>query len=102
MARRPDHRARVIVHAPVAYVLSRLPIPIDVESLGEDRCAFEPGSDYPEMLALYLGMLDADFEVVDSLELVDALRKLAGRYQRAIDASQQRPASGGSSSWLTG
>ena len=60
-------------------------------SLGEDRCAFEPGSDHPEMLALYLGMLDADFEIVDAPELVDALRKLASRYQRAVDTSQ-RPA----------
>jgi hypothetical protein len=41
------------------------------------------------MLALYLGMLDADFEIVDSPELVDALRKLVGRYQRAIDTSPQ-------------
>jgi hypothetical protein len=41
------------------------------------------------MLALYLGMLDADFNIVDSLALVDALRKLTRRYQRAIDASQQ-------------
>ena len=85
-------RARVIVHAPAAYVQGRLPIPIEVESLGEDRSAFEPGSDHPEMLALYLGMLDADFEIVDSPELVDALRKLAGRYQRAIDASQHAAA----------
>jgi predicted DNA-binding transcriptional regulator YafY len=83
------YRARVIVHAPAAFVRSRLPIPIGVEPLGEDRCAFEPGSDHPGMLALYLGMLDADFEIVDSPELVDALRKIAGRYQRAIDASQQ-------------
>jgi hypothetical protein len=30
-----------------------------------------------------------DFEIVDSPELVDALRKLTGRYQRAMDASQQ-------------
>lgn len=60
-----------------------------VESLGDDRCAFEPGSDHPEMLALYLGMLDADFSVADSPELVDALRKLTRRYQRAIDSSQQ-------------
>jgi hypothetical protein len=32
-------------------------------------------------------MLDADFTVVDSPELVSALRTLAGRYQRAIEAS---------------
>jgi hypothetical protein len=62
---------------------------VEVESLGEDQCAFEPGSDHPEMLALYLGMLDADFHIVDSPALVDALRKLASRYQRAIDRSQQ-------------
>ena len=67
----------------------RLPIPVEVESLGEDQCAFEPGSDHPQMLALYLGMLDADFSIVDSPELVDALRTLTRRYQRAIDASQQ-------------
>jgi predicted DNA-binding transcriptional regulator YafY len=83
------YRARVIVHAPAAYVRGRLPIPMEVESLGQDRCAFEPGSDDPEMLAVYLGMLGADFEVVDAPELVDALRQLAGRYQRAIDAGQR-------------
>jgi hypothetical protein len=40
---------------------------------------------------LFSGMLDADFTIVDSPELVDALRKLTKRYQRAIDASQQAP-----------
>ncbi len=85
------YRARVIVHAPATYVQARLPIPVDVESLGHDRCAFEPGSDHPQMLALYLGMLDTDFEIVDSPELMDALRKLAGRYQRAADSSQHAP-----------
>ena len=83
------YRARVIVHAPAAHVRGRLPIPVEVESLGEEHCAFEAGSDDPEMLALYLGMLDADFTIVDSPELVDALRELTGRYQRAIGASQQ-------------
>jgi predicted DNA-binding transcriptional regulator YafY len=83
------YRARVIVHAPAAHVRARLPIPVQVEPLGGDRCAFEPGSDHPELLALYLGMLGADFTIADSPELVDALRTLTGRYQRAIDASQR-------------
>jgi predicted DNA-binding transcriptional regulator YafY len=73
------YRARVIVHAPAAHVRDRLPIPMQVESLGEDRCSFEPGSDYPELLALYLGMLGADFTIVDSPELVAALRTLTAR-----------------------
>jgi predicted DNA-binding transcriptional regulator YafY len=85
------YRARVIVHAPAAHVRDRLPTPSDVEPLGEDTCAFEPGSDDPQMLALYLGMLDADFEIADAPELVAALRKLTRRYQRAIDASRQAP-----------
>ena len=80
------YRARVVVHASAAHVRSRLPIPVDVEPLGEDRCAFEAGSDHPEMLALYLGMLGADFTVVDSPELLRALGELASRYRRAIDA----------------
>jgi len=80
------YRARVIVHAPAAHVRDRLPIPVDVEPLTEDRCAFEPGSDHPEMLALYLGLLGADFTVVESPELVEALRTLVLRYQRAIAA----------------
>jgi predicted DNA-binding transcriptional regulator YafY len=84
-----QYRARVIVHAPAAYVRDRLPIPAKIQPLGENRCAFEPGSDNPQMLALYLGMLDADFTIVDSPDLVDALRKLTGRYQRAIAASQR-------------
>jgi predicted DNA-binding transcriptional regulator YafY len=82
------YRARVIVHAPAEYVRNRLPIPIDVEPIGNDRCAFEPGSDHAQMLALYLGLLDADFEIVDSPELVAALRQLADRYQRAINTSR--------------
>jgi predicted DNA-binding transcriptional regulator YafY len=82
------YRARVIVHAPATHVRSRLPISVDIESLAEDRCGFEPGSDNPEMLALYIGMLDADFEVVDSPQLVESLRRLQARYQRAIDASE--------------
>jgi len=85
------YRARVIVHAPAAHVRARLPVPVEVESLGADRCTFEPGSDHPELLALYLGMLGADFTIVDSPELVAALRTLTRRYQRAINASQAEP-----------
>lgn len=78
------YRARVIVHASAAHVRARLPIRVDIEPLGRDRCAFVPGSDDPQMLALYLGLLDAEFEVVDAPELVDALRALAGRLHRAV------------------
>ncbi len=35
------------------------------------------------VLALYLGMLDVDFDVLDPPELRDALRALGARYARA-------------------
>ncbi len=78
------YRARVIVHAGAEHVRSRIPVPVDVEPIGDDRCSFEPGSDHPTMLALYLGMLDADFEIIDAPELVEALRQLVGRFGRSI------------------
>jgi hypothetical protein len=40
------------------------------------------------MLALYLGLLEADFTIVDAPELLDALATLASRFGRAIDASR--------------
>jgi hypothetical protein len=36
-------------------------------------------------------MLDADFEIVDAPDLVDALRELARRYQRAVDSASNPP-----------
>lgn len=85
------YRARVIVHAPAEHVRARIPVPVDVRELGPDRCEFTPGSDDPSMLALYLGMLDADFTVIDGPELADALTRLAARYQRAVGQSPGPP-----------
>ena len=42
------------------------------------------GADTLETLAVYLGMLGADFEVDAPPELVAHLRELADRYRRAI------------------
>ena len=39
------------------------------------------------MLALYLGMLDAEFDVIDAPELVTALHDLAARFERAADGA---------------
>ncbi|MFI1917717.1 helix-turn-helix transcriptional regulator [Nocardia sp. NPDC020380] len=77
-------RARIIVHASAAHVRAKIPISVDVEPLSDTTCAFEPGSDDPRMLALYLGLLDADFEIIDAPELVEALHTLIARYQRAV------------------
>jgi hypothetical protein len=41
------------------------------------------GADSVETVAVYLGLLDADFTVREPPELVARLRMLAGRYRRA-------------------
>jgi predicted DNA-binding transcriptional regulator YafY len=78
------YRARVVVHKDAGYVRARLPVPLDVRPLGPDRCEFTPGSDDPRALAHHLGLLDADFTVVEAPELAQALEQLADRYRRAV------------------
>lgn len=78
------YRARIIVHAPAEYVAERVPAAAGtVEALGDDRCVFETGSDNPETLALWLGMLGVDFTITDSPEIAGHLRTLSERYLRA-------------------
>jgi predicted DNA-binding transcriptional regulator YafY len=78
------YRARVCVHAPAALVAARLPPAVLVEAVDDDTCIVNVGSDTPQLLAVWLGMLDADFEVREPPELVEQLAALADRYHRAI------------------
>jgi predicted DNA-binding transcriptional regulator YafY len=78
-----QYRARVRVHASAEAVAARLPPAVHVEQLDSRTCMVDVGSDSPDMLALWLGMLDADFELQDCPELAQHLRTLAKRYLRA-------------------
>jgi predicted DNA-binding transcriptional regulator YafY len=78
------YRARVVVRAPAAAVAERVPAAAgSIEAVDEHSCVFETGSDTAETMALWLGMLEADFTVLDSPELVTHLRLLSERYARA-------------------
>jgi predicted DNA-binding transcriptional regulator YafY len=77
------YRARVKVHAPAHVMAARLPSAIPIEPIDDHTCVVDVGSDTPHMLAVYLGMMDADFEVSEPSELVEHLRKLVDRYDRA-------------------
>jgi predicted DNA-binding transcriptional regulator YafY len=80
------YRARVTVHAPAARIAARLPAAITVEPVDEDTCVVEVGSDNPYLLAIHLGMLDADFSVDEAAapELAQQLRALSARLSRAL------------------
>ena len=77
-------QARVTVHAPAAMVNARIhPAVGVVEAVDEHTCVLATGADSVETVAVYLGLLDADFEVSEPPELVARLRVLADRYRRA-------------------
>ncbi|MFS8099180.1 YafY family transcriptional regulator [Lentzea alba] len=77
-------RASVTVHAPAHEIAARIPAAL-VEAIDDTTCRMTAGSDTPEMLALYLGMLGCDFEVDGPPELVQHLGITADRFRRAID-----------------
>ncbi|MBA9002303.1 helix-turn-helix transcriptional regulator [Thermomonospora cellulosilytica] len=77
------HRARVKVHASATEIAARLPPAVTIEPIDDRTCWLNVGSDTPHTLALWLGMLDTDFEVADSPELAAHLKALAARYLRA-------------------
>jgi predicted DNA-binding transcriptional regulator YafY len=77
------YRARIRVHAPADQVQPLLPLAVSVSTDGADRCIVEVGSDTPHQLALYVGLLDTDFDILDPPELADAFVRLAERYRRA-------------------
>ena len=78
------HWARVLVHAPAEVVAERInPAVGVVEAVDADTCVLSTGADSITTLAVYLGMLDVDFEVTSPPELVSYLRALSARYARA-------------------
>jgi len=80
------YQARVVVHAPAPTIAERIgPWVGTVEADGNDRCILNTGADSLELMAVHLGMLDADFTVSDPPELVTHLRSLAERYARATE-----------------
>jgi predicted DNA-binding transcriptional regulator YafY len=81
-----QYRARIKVNAPAADVAARVPPALVVEAIDEQTCAVDAGSDSPRALAFWLGLLDADFEVLEGPELATHLRTLGERYLRAATA----------------
>jgi predicted DNA-binding transcriptional regulator YafY len=81
-------QARVTVHAPAAVVAARInPAVGTVEPIDEHSCVLVTGADSVETVAVYIGLLDLDFNVSEPPELVARLQTLADRYHRACSAA---------------
>lgn len=76
-------RAQVRVYAPAATIAAHLPPAVQVVPVDDHSCIVAAGADTLHLLAVYIGMIDEDFEVTEPPELVEHLRALADRYRRA-------------------
>jgi predicted DNA-binding transcriptional regulator YafY len=86
------HTARVTVHASAAVVADKInPAVGTVEPLDDHTCVLHTGADSVETLAVYLGLLDQDFEVTEPPELLDHLRRLARRYALSVPSGASPP-----------
>ncbi|WP_370619748.1 helix-turn-helix transcriptional regulator [Mumia sp. Pv 4-285] len=80
-------RARAHVKAPAAAIIARVPPAVIVEEVDAETCIAHVGSDSSAQLALWLGLLDADFTVDGPDDLAPALQRVSDRYARAAGAA---------------
>ncbi len=80
--------ARVAVHAPADEVERRLGHWVEgtVEAGRPERCVVRLAGPSIEGTAYWLGTLGCDFEVLEPVELAEAVRVLGERYRRAAGA----------------
>ena len=78
------YQARIRLHLPVQAAAERLPPTVGhLEADGEHACILHTGAESPDMLAIYVAILGAEFEILDPPELAEHLLALAGRLTRA-------------------
>ena len=64
-------------------MIARVPPAVIVEAVDEHTCFANVGSDSAHDLAMWLALLDADFDAGHDAELAHELRALADRLARA-------------------
>jgi hypothetical protein len=81
----------VVVHASAAVITERVPRGIVVEPVDDDTCLVHAKANTIEMLALYLGVLDADLTLTEPPELVARLNRLSIRFSGAVQLPSVKP-----------
>ncbi|RVX43236.1 putative DNA-binding transcriptional regulator YafY [Nonomuraea polychroma] len=77
------HRGTVLLHAPAEQVAA-LPLGLEVEPLDDSTCLLKLGGDDLNGMAVWIGFIGVDFEVLDPPELAETVLQLAERYRRAV------------------
>jgi predicted DNA-binding transcriptional regulator YafY len=79
-----QHQAVVRLHAPVHVVTDRLPPSAGVvEAVDDHTCVLRTTTDSLEWLAMLIGVLGADFEIVEPDDLRECVRTIGERFARA-------------------
>ncbi|MGW0808086.1 helix-turn-helix transcriptional regulator [Nonomuraea sp. NPDC002799] len=76
-------QATVLLRAAAERVRA-LPMGLEVEPVDEDTCLLKAGGDDLAAMAVWIGFIGVDFEVLDSPELSAEILRLSERYRRAV------------------
>ncbi|MCD0447740.1 YafY family transcriptional regulator [Actinocorallia sp. API 0066] len=83
------YQARVLMHAPADRVAERIPPTAGrIEVVSATSCILHSGANSLDGLALHIGMVGADFAVLDPPELREEVRRIADRFTRASRTTQ--------------
>jgi predicted DNA-binding transcriptional regulator YafY len=78
------YQARIRLHVPASAAAERLPPTVGhLQADGEHACILHTGADSPDVLAIYVAILGAEFEILDPPELAEHVLALASRLTRA-------------------
>jgi hypothetical protein len=85
-----QYHARILLHTPLAVAAERIGPEVGIlEPVDDQRCELRTGADTLPVLAVYLGFLEADFEVLEPPELVEHVHELGERYRRAATPGRE-------------
>ncbi|NBE92969.1 YafY family transcriptional regulator [Nonomuraea sp. KC401] len=76
-------RATVLLHAPAEQIRA-MRLGLEVEPVDDARCRIELRGDDPQRMAVWIGYLGVDFDVLDPPELAEHVLRLSERYRRAV------------------
>lgn len=82
-------QAQVLVYAPAEDVAGK--IMGLVEAVDEHSCLLRIGGESIPLLAVWIGVVDAEFKVLEPAELKDYVARLAKRYRRAASQPAEPP-----------
>ena len=78
------YQARIRLHLPAQAAAERLPPTVGhLQADGEHACILHTGAESPDVLAIYVAIIGAEFEILDPPELAEHILALAGRLTRA-------------------